>query len=97
VQMNCGHPNAGAMPSLSMKIGSAVVGKQRDGHVESADVQIRGINVGPVRSWTRRANPGKAAPWPRLNISHANNQVGAREDWQAKGNYLLESLDLLQC
>jgi len=53
--------------------------------------------VGPVRSWTRRANPGKAAPWPRLNISHANNQVGAREDWQAKGNYLLESLDLLQC
>lgn len=41
MQVNCGHPNAGAMLSLSMKIGSAVVGKQRDGHVESADVQIR--------------------------------------------------------
>jgi hypothetical protein len=74
-----------------------VVGNQRDGHVESVDVQIRGINVGPVRSWTRRGNLGKVAVWPRLNISHANNQVGAREDWHAIGKCPLESLDLLQC
>jgi hypothetical protein len=85
---------------LSMKIDSAVVGNLRDGHrchVESAAVQIWGVNMGPVRSWTRRGNLGKVASWPRLiSISHPNNQVGAREDWYAEGKYPLESLDLLR-
>jgi len=38
VQMNCGHPNAGAMPSLSMKIGSAVVGEIRGCENRKRDV-----------------------------------------------------------
>jgi hypothetical protein len=44
--------------------------------------------VGPVRSWTRRGNLGKVAPWSRLNINHANSQVGAkakyRTDWKVR-------------